>query len=56
LEALTGFMVLRSHLTVIRLVALFERSSRPYSRRLRELGVRTLEEAFESRGGRVYVF
>jgi hypothetical protein len=54
--ALTGFKVLHNHLTVNPLVALFERSSPPHSRLLRELRVRMLEEAVESRGGRVYVF
>jgi hypothetical protein len=56
LAALTGFKVLHNHLTVNPLVAIFERSSAPYSRLLREFRVRMLEEAVESQGGRVYVF
>jgi glycopeptide antibiotics resistance protein len=48
LAALTGFKVLHNHLTVCPLVAIFERSSPPYSRLLREFRVRMLEEAADA--------
>lgn len=48
LAALTGFKSFPNHLTVNPLVALFERNSPPYSRLLRELRVRMLEEAAEA--------
>jgi hypothetical protein len=48
LAAVTGFKSFPNHLTVNPLVALFERNSPPYSRLLREIRVRILEEAAEA--------